>query len=482
MALVTTFATTPLTSALYPPEYQRKIEAWKRGEIDWDTGKPLSEEPSSTRDSLTYEKMESTKVHRMLVYLRLDNMPPLMAFMALLGNTPQARTAKMHPTHQAEGNDGEDSGPSFPSKRPIEAHGVHLLELTERESSVMQVSEVDEYSFHDPLVNTFRTVGHMHNLAVSGEVTVLPESSFSEALTTRASDLDSDFLLLPWSETGSMSETQHVSSESAQKKLATSSYISFISSALQRAPCNTAVFINRNFGGANAPRSSERPGMFRTRSIMSINSARHEQRAPVTDRSHHIFLPYFGGADDRFALRLVLQMAENEEVTATIVHFEIDASFFAASRDDDAVEPISPIQRTGTGLSMSGKKSTVVDTTTSSTTPAERDATFFTSLKASIPVSMAARVVFDTVNAGATPLKSVLARAGQEVGQAPRNAGDLVVVGRNAAWVSSFAQEAKAGVSESSKCLGVIGKEVASGGIGGSVLVVQAHGGGLRTD
>jgi hypothetical protein len=481
MALVTTFVTTPLTSVLYPPEYQRKIEAWKRGEIDWDTGKPLSEDASSTRDSLTYEKMESTKVHRMLVYLRLDNMPPLMAFMALLGNTPQTRTAKVHPTRTLAGSD-EDTGPSFPSKRPIEAHGVHLLELTERESSVMQVSELDEYSLHDPLVNTFQTVGHMHNLAVSGEVTVLPESSFSEGITSRATDMGADFLLLPWSETGSMSETQHISSESAQKKLATSSYIGFISSTLKRAPCNTAVFINRNFGGASAPRPSEKTGLHRTRSAMSINSARHDPRAPVTDRSHHIFLPYFGGADDRFALRLVLQMAENEEVTATIVHFETDASFFASSHTDDIAESSSPIQRTGTGLSMTGKKSTVVDTTTSSTTPAERDSIFFSSLKASIPVSMAARVVFDTVNAGSTPLKSVLGRAGREVGQAPRNAGDLVVVGRNAAWVGDFAKEAKAGISESSKCLGVIGKEVVSGGIGGSVLVVQAFSNGPRAD
>lgn len=478
MALVTTFATTPLTAVLYPPEYQRKIEAWKRGEIDWDTGKPLSEESSSNRDSVTYEKMENTKVHRMLVYLRLDNMPPLMAFMALLGNTPQARRAKVHPTRTLEDGD-EDLRPSFSTKHPIEAHGVHLLELTERESSVMQVSELDEYSMHDPLVNTFRTIGHMHNLAVSGEVTVLPETSFSEALTSKALDQESDFLLLPWSETGSMSETQQISSDSASKKLATSSYISFISSALKRTPCNTAVLINRNFGGASAPKSSERSGLFRTKSAVSIHSGRQNPSAPVTDRSHHIFLPYFGGTDDRFALRLVLQMAENEEVTATIIHFETDPTFFATAVQDDEVSPVS---RTGTGLSMAGdKKSTVVDVT-SSTTPAERDAIFFSSLKASIPVSMAARVVFETVNAGTTPLKSVLARAGREVGQAPKNAGDLVVVGRNAAWVGSFAKEGKAAVSESSKCLGIVGKEVASGGLGGSVLVVQAHNGGSRVD
>lgn len=477
MALVTTFATTPLAAFLYPPEYQRKVEAWKRGEIDWDTGKPLSG-PSSTHDSVTYEKMENTKVHRMLVYLRLDNMPPLMAFMALLGNTPQARRAQVHPTKTLEGGD-EDAGLSFSTKRPIEAHGVHLMQLTERESSVMQVSELDEYSMHDPLVNTFRTVGHMHNLAVSGEVTVLPESSFSEALTSKAMDQESDFLLLPWSETGSMSETQQISSDSASKKLATSSYISFISSALKRTPCNTAVFINRNFGGASAPKSSERSGLFRTRSAVSLNSGRLNPSVPVTDRSHHIFLPYFGGPDDRFALRLVLQMAENEEVTATIIHFETDPTFFATAVQDDQLLPVS---RTGTGLSLSGgKKSTAVDVI-SSTTPAERDAIFFSSLKASIPASMAERVIFATVNAGATPLQSVLARAGREVGQAPKNAGDLVVVGRNAAWVGSFAKDAKAGVSESSRCLGVVGKEVASGGLGGSVLVVQAHNGGSRVD
>ncbi|CCF41843.1 hypothetical protein CH063_12006, partial [Colletotrichum higginsianum] len=37
--------------------------------------------------------------------------------------------------------------------------------------------------------------------------------------------------------------------------------------------------------------------------------------------SHHIFMPYFGGADDKFALRLVLQLCEKHNATATVVHF-----------------------------------------------------------------------------------------------------------------------------------------------------------------
>ncbi|KAL2172147.1 hypothetical protein VTG60DRAFT_148 [Thermothelomyces hinnuleus] len=45
MALVTTVATTPLTKALYPPWYQKKVDKWRRGEIDWD-GNPISSSES----------------------------------------------------------------------------------------------------------------------------------------------------------------------------------------------------------------------------------------------------------------------------------------------------------------------------------------------------------------------------------------------------------------------------------------------------
>src|ERR1700743_3387859 len=90
MALVTTFMTTPLTRKLYPPEYQKKIEAWRRGEIDWDTGAPLAgTDDSSARDSLAFEKLQSTNMQRLLVYLRLDNMPTILAFMSILGKQQQ---------------------------------------------------------------------------------------------------------------------------------------------------------------------------------------------------------------------------------------------------------------------------------------------------------------------------------------------------------------------------------------------------------
>ena len=484
MALVTTFATTPLTSSLYPPWYQKKIEAWKRGEIDWDTGKPtgaVSAETGSTRDSLLYEMMEASKVHKMLVYLRLDNMPTILAFMSLLGGTPQ-QTTRVHPVNQGSDeskvrdNVQDTENTIKRPRRPIEAHGVRLVGLTERDSSVMLASELEEYSIHDPLVNTFRTFGNLHNLAVSGEVVVLPESSFADTLTAKASTLTSDVLLLPWSATGSMSETAFVSAEANSSKLSASSFTSFVLNTLNNATCTTALFLNRNFGGSST--NSVRPALIRSKSAASMNSVKGgltQPTAPAADRSHHIFCPFFGGADDRAALRLVLQMAENPEVTATIIFFEVHEKYFvisaSATHDDTLVRSIPA----GGPKASDAKKGCAFEVMESAALPNERDVVFFASLKNSLPAELASRVVFETVQAEMEPLRACLKRAAVEVGRAPRNAGDLVVVGRNAERVPSFAKEVRgSGDDDASRCLGVIGAEAARSGVRASVVVVQA--------
>ena len=76
MALITTFVTTPLTSFLYPPWYQKKLEAWKRGEIDWDTGAPIPSDRTRAEDGSNDGENASvaSEIRSLLVYLRLDNM------------------------------------------------------------------------------------------------------------------------------------------------------------------------------------------------------------------------------------------------------------------------------------------------------------------------------------------------------------------------------------------------------------------------
>jgi hypothetical protein len=465
MALVTTFVSSPLTAYFYPVWYQKKVESWRRGEIDWDTGKPLdgSETP---RSSVHYEKLAAEKIKRLTVYLRLDSMPNLLAFTSLFGGNADAPAPKIHPskaistTTKTTGDSSvvEVNGPN----RPVEAYGLRLLNLTDRGSSVMSVSDLESYTAYDPVVNTFRTFGRLHNLAVSGEVLVVPEASFAETLSMRASD--SDFLLLPWSETGGMSEQAIIEdkSEMRKNKLAASGYTSFVHEALEQSVVPVAVLINKNFGGSkNKDRRGGNMRLTRTVSSVSLHSSRDKDvTAPIADRSHHIFFPFFGDRDDRAALRLVLQIAENPQVTASIVHFESSGSTAETSTS-------------ATTVVTGGKagESTIITTTL------EQDAAFFSSLRSSLPAEMSNRVVFETVSS-TSPLSDVIDRARREVGQAPKNAGDLVVLGRNISRNDLLGREDASDEIRSSNAaantLGVLAEKVWEGKVGASVLVVKA--------
>ena len=444
MALVTTFATTPLTSALYPPWYQKKLEAWKRGEIEWDTGHAIPvDDQSDGVDAIAIEKLGSSSVRRLLLYLRLDNMPSLLAFMSLMGSQG-SYTPKVHPSKQPA--DDEIRQP----QRAVEVHGVRMVELTERDSSVMKVSEIDEFSVHDPLVNTLRTFGQMHNLAASGEVAVVPESGFADMLITKAADADSNMILLPWSETGSMSDTQTILSDNVKTKLDSSAYTQFVSSVLSQARCSTAIFVNKGFGGSSVLRERSRV-LSRTMSSLSVRSTNaRDQVTPLADRSHHLFLPFFGGADDRKALRLVLQLAQNSDVTATIVHYE--------SGQETSSGPVS-----GQEHDVKGDKPARVNAIDILN---DDDAAFFSSVKASLPVQLESRVLLESSQGGDRMLNAIQ-KAKQEVGQNPRNAGDLVVVGRRSTL-------SNVEVGRPKKCLGAFAEIVIESGLRTSVLAVQA--------
>ncbi len=160
-------STTPLTKLLYPLWYQQKLEKWRRGEIDWD-GNPLTSEAASNRESL--EKLSQTQqVRRLVVYLRLESLPGLFTFISLLGGEGRPKG----PAEDATAPAASETRP----RRPLEVHGIRMLELTERTSSVMQVTESDECAPRDPVVNTFRTFSPLRDVAVSGRVAVVPNDS-----------------------------------------------------------------------------------------------------------------------------------------------------------------------------------------------------------------------------------------------------------------------------------------------------------------
>lgn len=173
-------------------------------------------------------------------------------------------------------------------------------------------------------------------------------------------------------------------------------------------------------------------------------------------RSHHIFMPYFGvGADDRVALRLVLQLAQNPEVTATVVYYESDTA-------------IQPIVQRETVQTKGSQMESFRPHSHNSGDQSSHGGAFYAAIRRSLPAELARRVVFETASSQ-NVVKDALARAQLEVAQDPRNGGDIIVVGRH---IAEFKEQREGSRPE---CLGFAAEHIAASGIRASLIVVQAQ-------
>ncbi|THD00198.1 hypothetical protein EYZ11_000389 [Aspergillus tanneri] len=462
MALVTTFATTPLTTWLYPKWYQDKVDRWRRGEIDWD-GNPIQTDARVDSVAVAKEGQQGNAVQKLLVYLRLDGLSSICTLVALLGpsNLAQPLAPKIHPDKRrsiraSSEPAAEESATDVEKSPALQLHGVRLIELTDRDSSVMKVSEIDEYTLWDPVVNTFRAFGQWHDISIMAGVSVVPEYSFADTVVGMARQESSDLLLLPWSETGTMSEYQSGLGLEEANRFANGPYTAFVSKVLDQTSCNVGVLVERSpFAGGlrRSLRSKQSLGALSTRGSLW-------NTAPAAARSHHIVFPFFGGDDDRFALRFVLQLAQNDQVTATIIYINVASSPLSASGGSEVgkssrTQPVFTVQET------------------------ESDSNFFNAMRDSLSEELTSRVVFkrivpengedgDRVQVAVTAVKV-------EMSQAPHEAGNLTVVGRRNNKVdadSAFGTEGEIG-TDLSRTLGAVGQAMVQENRVGHVLVLR---------
>ncbi|KKK25271.1 hypothetical protein ARAM_000700 [Aspergillus rambellii] len=420
MALVTTFATTPLTTILYPKWYQVKVDRWRRGEIDWD-GNPLHSGDRSDSVAMAKDHLQSHKVRKLLVYLRLDGLSSICTLAALLGPI-QAPTPKVHPekapsTRSPEPAAEESAATEIEDDTSLKVHGIRLMELTDRDSSVMKVSEVDAYSLWDPVINTFRAFGQWHDISIMAGISVVPEHSYADTVLGMAREESTDLLLVPWSETGAMSEHQGGFGVDEGNRFADGPYPSFVSNILTQSECNVGVLIERPMYTRNAAKT--RPFVKRSLSLMSIRSS--VWASPAATRSHHIVVPFFGGDDDRFALQFVLQLAQNDQVTATVIHLDFPLT-----------TPKAPeVASSGKQSDSTGSKSSNSELTR--TFRPESDAIYFATLRDSLPDTLSSRVVFKRVSptkGDADPVQLAVNTVKEEMTRLVHKAGNVVVVGR----------------------------------------------------
>ncbi|KAL3488111.1 Sodium/hydrogen exchanger family-domain-containing protein [Aspergillus germanicus] len=397
MALVTTFATTPLTTLLYPKWYQDKVDQWRRGEIDWD-GNPVQNSERSDSVAAAKEHLQSNKIRRLLVYLRLDGLSTICTLAALLGPN-QPPTPKVHPEKAPEGRTteqgAEESAVNEEEDTSLKVHGIRLMELTDRDSSVMKVSEVDEQSLWDPVINTFRAFGQWHNISIMAGVSVVPEHTYADTVLGMSRENFADLLLIPWSETGALSEHQGGLDMDEHNRFANGPYAGFVSNILTQSSCNVGVLVERSMYTRNA---KARPALQRTLSARSMGSAIYT--SPAATRSHHIVLPFFGGDDDRFALQFVLQLAQNDQVTATIIHIDLPAT--TPHPKHSSFDP-------------------------------ESDITFFETLRDSLHDTLSSRIIFKRITPGRdeSAVQLAIDSVKEEMSQSAHKPGNITIVGRH---------------------------------------------------
>ncbi|KAK0649892.1 Sodium/hydrogen exchanger family-domain-containing protein [Cercophora newfieldiana] len=310
MALVTTFATAPLVSWLYPPWYQQKLELWKKGKIDWD-GNPIVPADGEAENEEKYRQGDAAT--RLLVYLRTDGLSSILSLVSLFTG-------------------GARGLPDTSDLPPLRVHGCRLVELTDRSSSVMKVSEIEEHAGQDPIVKAFGTStanNTSRDVFVSGQVAVVPEGSFADALTTQAARGNSDLILVPWSETGTLAEMpSFFSFPKSSDLLENRDFANLIGQlfAAARHISGVGVFFDKSLlvdkAGDNTPGVPLSRQLTRDTTGVSLAEA-HDNAVKFhsADRGGRklIRVLYMGGEDDLFAVRLAFQLAQNQHVLLEVV-------------------------------------------------------------------------------------------------------------------------------------------------------------------
>lgn len=431
MALITTFATTPLVVWLYPPWYQQKLELWKQGKIDWD-GNRLHRDDDEDESSESSEQntLRKTEVARkVLVYLRLDGLPSLFTMVSLFARKREDLDTLSPPTSPVATRESGGLAEAVMAqpqamssvvtlRRPLQVHGLRLMELTERESSVMRVSEIEEFASRDPVIKAFGTFGQSRDIAVGGQIAVVPDHSFSGTLLTRARDLRSDLILLPWSETGTMSEYPSLFDAKPASPLANMEFSSLAAEIFRKAhdTCSVGVFIDKTTLNAEDPATESpvesrapKPLARTVTGVSVVEQMKSTVHFKLSDSGRYrLFVLYSGSDDDLYAVKLGLQFVKNDAVDLIILNVR------PAPPQDDEGDHAIEMKESGAGARS-------------------RTADFeFETIRTSLPHFLTPRVTFVDLDIAA--LDAITAAIAE-----PSAAETIVLIGRGAPASSSGA-------------------------------------------
>ena len=302
-AIILTFITTPLTLLFYPPEYQTRQGS--RHLAESGTASTSSDDETKTRFALVLDKIEQ--------------LPAAMTISQLLharNDTSSGASIRSSIDEKAE------SPPMIAPRHPlISIHALRLIELTNRTSAVLKSQEAQSLANIDPVISVFKTFGYLNRLVVSAALSVVDHDEFTTAIARHVQESRSQMVILPWSRAAPSGEDEAMHSgnpfdgilhKSGANQTGAVVYSEFIRKVFALTPTNVTLFVD---SGHTAP---------------------YAGRISSTTATQHLFLPFFGGPDDRLALSFVVQLCRNSTVQATVVRIQKNEDLdLVSSREDE---------------------------------------------------------------------------------------------------------------------------------------------------
>jgi len=163
----------------------------------------------------------------------------------------------------------------------------------------MMSAEADYLLQTDPVVSVFRTFGALNHVPVRASISVVNYDEFSNSVARHINESSSQMLLVPW---------KAATNEGASGYAGFNPFDNLFKTTVTTEHSTEVVnshYIRKVFAGSKAD------------VCLIINRGLSASGSPG---DQHIFLPFFGGPDDRLALSLVVQFcARGSGVTATVV-------------------------------------------------------------------------------------------------------------------------------------------------------------------
>ncbi|KAK1234326.1 K(+)/H(+) antiporter [Marasmius sp. AFHP31] len=359
-AIVLTFITTPLTLWFYP----ERVRHYGMGAV-----KPVPGTSENERGDGKAIEDAAVKTRFALVLDKLEQLPAAMTLTQLLhpfGNasSPPSSTDTTSISDSDAKGDSTDL-PDLPKEKEVSKPTsssfidftlVRLIELSGRTSAVFKSTEVAALAHTDPVTSVFNTFAWLAGLgnrttsnAKSSTLTTALEvaawEDFTSVVTRQVEEKSVEMVLVPWASTGSgaalstqegpaarnpfdgvfhrstAAPTSPVAASSSQHdQMSSVVYAEFIRQVFLKTPCDVALFVDRGSGR------------------LSVDSALSPS-APLQAANTVLFLPFFGGPDDRSALNFLLQIcSRNTGVKAVVVRFQRGTDDSGNESDDNEVE------------------------------------------------------------------------------------------------------------------------------------------------